>query len=131
MSGLTSGVTAIAAGGDHTCALTSGGGVKCWGHNFYGQLGDGEVGHHTTPVQVRWTTASKIPTSGGQLHGFGATFNFPAGTFAETVVVTHTVLSERIFRRCLSPGKRRHPLQPDSHIQQQRSACSTCARSNL
>jgi alpha-tubulin suppressor-like RCC1 family protein len=35
------GVTQISAGGNHTCALMSSGGVRCWGDNFFGQLGDG------------------------------------------------------------------------------------------
>ncbi|MBI3978179.1 MAG: tandem-95 repeat protein, partial [Chloroflexi bacterium] len=35
--------TAIAAGTTHTCALLDNGQVKCWGDNFYGQLGLGDT----------------------------------------------------------------------------------------
>ena len=52
VSGLTSGVQAIAAGNEHACALTTSGGVKCWGSRTGAELGNGSTTHSTIPVDV-------------------------------------------------------------------------------
>ena len=52
VSGLTSGVRAIATGYEHACALTTSGGVKCWGSRTGAELGNGSTTHSTIPVDV-------------------------------------------------------------------------------
>ncbi|HEY3546111.1 MAG TPA: hypothetical protein VGK17_08460 [Propionicimonas sp.] len=48
-------IKAVAAGGYHSCAVTTKGAVKCWGFNAYGELGDGTATTSHKPVRVLGT----------------------------------------------------------------------------
>ncbi|MBI4700441.1 MAG: hypothetical protein HY744_04610, partial [Deltaproteobacteria bacterium] len=59
------GAVMVQAGGGHTCALLSNGGVKCWGVNIYGQLGDGSVNPSLVPDKyVSFAGGERVLTLG-------------------------------------------------------------------
>jgi hypothetical protein len=65
VSGLGSGVATVSAGWVYTCAVTTVGSAKCWGNNFFGQLGDGTVLNSNVPVNVSGLGGVAAVSAGG------------------------------------------------------------------
>ena len=65
VTGLTSGVTAIGVGVYHSCAVTTSGGVKCWGYNSSRQLGNGNNTSSRVPVDVNLNGGTAVSVAGG------------------------------------------------------------------
>jgi alpha-tubulin suppressor-like RCC1 family protein len=60
-----SGVRALTAGYDATCALKTDGSVWCWGPNWYGQLGNATYSSQDRPVQVTGLAGALDVSAGG------------------------------------------------------------------
>jgi alpha-tubulin suppressor-like RCC1 family protein len=66
VTGLASGVTALSAGDDTTCAVTVGGRIECWGRGDVGELGvglDGGAYASGVPVEISSLTSAAMAVS--------------------------------------------------------------------
>jgi alpha-tubulin suppressor-like RCC1 family protein len=75
VNGFSGGVSAISAGIQHTCALNISGGVKCWGYNAVGQLGDGTYADSKIPIDVVGLSTGVSVVSAGYAHTCAITLN--------------------------------------------------------
>jgi alpha-tubulin suppressor-like RCC1 family protein len=68
VSGMTSGVIALAAGGQHICAVKNTGALLCWGWNGYGQLGDGSGSDRYEPTEANGLDSGVVAVAPGMYH---------------------------------------------------------------
>lgn len=65
---LPSSIKSLSTGSNHSCAVINTGGVKCWGSNTFGKLGDGTTNNSNTPVSVLGLTGPAVSVSTGYHH---------------------------------------------------------------
>ena len=80
----------VTAGWGHSCALIAGGTLECWGHNYYGQLGNGNTNESLVAVPVLDITSATTVVSGsdhncallggGTIQCWGYNYNFELGS---------------------------------------------------
>lgn len=68
VKGLASKVISIATGTSHTCVIIDTGGVKCWGQNNVGQLGNGTRVDSLTPINVKGLSSGIIAIDAAEFH---------------------------------------------------------------
>lgn len=68
VDGLPAGPSSLSAGYYHACAVVAGGGIRCWGNNQFGQLGDGSFVDRTRPVAVTGLSGPAIAVGTGIAH---------------------------------------------------------------
>jgi alpha-tubulin suppressor-like RCC1 family protein len=66
--GLPDGIAQIAAGTEHSCAITAQGEAWCWGNNDHGQLGDGATTDHAAPAPVMGLGGRALSMAAGKEH---------------------------------------------------------------
>jgi alpha-tubulin suppressor-like RCC1 family protein len=65
--GLDAGVSSVTVGSHHSCVLTTGGAVVCWGRGSYGELGNGPTADiNLTPSLVPGLTGVTAVAAGDE-----------------------------------------------------------------
>ena len=70
VAGIAGGATAIAIGGNHSCAIVSGA-AYCWGSNDSGEVGNGKRSLQFVPAQVSGLSSDVLAIAAGSLHTCG------------------------------------------------------------